>query len=396
MDKCVYIIMKTIKTIKYYLILILSMLATISPAIGLAFWYFLMRDKVGMIIGAVIAVVGFALSKPLTDMRVNARKDVEYDEFGRSKSKGTYERLSKKERDQIDFQKTLDMERVMDSTAMAKMTKEGSIDPVQDMEKLIGLQPVKQKMKEMVARMQFENEANKKKKKQEQTNSMSGRHMVFYGSPGTGKTTVARILTGFLYKYGYIKKNKCVEVDGNFLKAGADTALKTELTVRQAYDGVLFIDEAYALMESGDGSGEQAIATLIKQMEDHRDRFILVLAGYTNEMKMLLDTNPGFESRIKEYLDFPDYDDMEMVEIFTYMAKEHEYTVSEDAINSLLIRIGKERELRSFGNARTARNILDESLDKHALNFIDKKLAEDDRYRLRGIDISQNLKREHF
>ena len=98
----------------------------------------------------------------------------------------------------------------------------------------------------------------------------------------THNTTIARIMAGFLYKYGYIKENKCIEIDGNFLKAGTESALKTELVIRAAYGGVLFIDEAYALMESGDGSGEQVIATLIKQMEDNRDKFILIIAGYTN------------------------------------------------------------------------------------------------------------------
>lgn len=383
------------KSVKYYTIVLLSMVAAVLPMAGIAFCFY-DHSATGLMIGICIAGFGLVLSKPLTALRIEARRDVEYDEFGRSKTKGTYEKLSKQERDQIDLQKTMDIERVMDSTAMKKMTKEGSQNPTADMDKLIGLFPVKQKMKEMVARMQFEQETNQGKKKKDQSNSISGRHMVFYGAPGTGKTTVARILTGFLYEYGYIKKNKCVEVDGNFLKAGSDTALKTELVIRQAYDGVLFIDEAYALMESGDGSGEQAVATLIKQMEDHRDRFILILAGYTNEMKMLLEANPGFESRIKEYLDFPDYDDTEMVEIFTAMAKEQDYSMSEDAVNSFLIRIEKERALRSFGNARTARNILDESLDKHALNFLEQKLEPGDKFRIRGIDISQNLKRKRF
>lgn len=384
------------KSLKYYLVILLSVAATASPLLGIVFWYMNRSDNIGLIGGVIIAVGGLILAKPLTDMRVELRKYVEYDEFGRSKKKGTYERLSKKERDQIDLQKTMDMERVMDSTAMAKMTKKGSENPDADMDNLIGLSPVKQKMREMVARMQFEAEANKGKKKKDRTNSMSGRHMVFYGSPGTGKTTVARILTGFLYQYGYISENKCVEIDGNFLKAGTDSALKTELTIRQAYGGVLFIDEAYALIESGDGSGEQAVATLIKQMEDNRDKFILILAGYTNEMKMLLDLNPGFESRIKEYLDFPDYNDDEIAEIFSSMAQSEGYSVSEDALCNLMDRIEKERNLRSFGNARTARNILDEALDKHALNYIDRKISQDDKYRLRGADISVNLKREHF
>ncbi len=385
------------KQFKYIGILLLSTLCTIAPIIGLGIWYFLRNEGyIGIVLGGAVGLIGFALSKPLSNIRIKIRKDVEYDEFGRSKTKGSYERLSKKERDAIDLQKTMDMERIMDSSAIAKITKEGSKEPDKDLEELVGLKPVKEKTHEMVARMQFENENNKNKKKNERTNSMSGRHMIFYGNPGTGKTTLARILTGFLFKYGYIKKNKCVEIDGNFLKAGSSSALKTELVVRQAYDGVLFIDEAYALMESGDGSGEQAIATLIKQMEDHRDKFILILAGYTKEMKMLLDLNPGFESRIKEYLNFPDYDDVEMVDIFNFMAESQGYKVKETAIIPFLERIDNERMLPSFGNARTVRNILDESLDKHALNFIDNKLNEKDRYVICSIGINSKVKRERF
>jgi len=374
----------------------LSVLAYMSPAFGLAVWYFFGRDTVSAIAGAVVGVVGFSLKIPLTKLRIKARRDVEYDEFGRSKSRGTYESLSKKERDMIDLQKTMDAERVLDSQSVKKMSKTGSEDPEGDMEKLIGLVPVKEKMYEMSARMQFEWEENRRRKKKDRKNSMSGRHMVFYGAPGTGKTTVARILTGFLYEYGYIEKNKCVEIDGNFLRAGSDTALKTELTVREAFGGVLFIDEAYALMETGDGCGSQAVATLIKQMEDSRDRFILILAGYTREMRMLLGTNPGFRSRIKEYLSFPDYKDIEMADIFTSMAAEQGFEVADDAKEAFLIRIRKERITKAFGNARTVRNVLDESLDRHALNCVQGKLGNEDRHRLRGIDISKDLKRDGF
>ena len=390
------------KQLKYWLTIFLPILLYALPIGMLIAW--LNFNQIWMLVVTVLlAGAAFALQKPLESMRIEARQDVEYDEFGRSKSKGDYSRLSKAERDQIDLQKTADMERVMNSSAIKKITKEGSVNPQQDMDKLIGLVPVKEKMREMVARMQFENEdrvlkgkqKKKEKGKDEIGSSMSGRHMIFYGSPGTGKTTVARILTGFLYQYGYIKKNKCVEVDGNFLKAGADTALKTELVIRQAYDGVLFVDEAYSLME-GDRSGKEAIATLIKQMEDNRDRFILILAGYTNEMKNLLNLNPGFESRIKEYLDFPDYDDQEMKDIFVSMARDSGFTVSDEALDAFGERVKKERRLRSFGNARTARNILDESIDRYSLNFVSGKLQKSDRYCLCGIDISKELKRSGF
>lgn len=380
------------KGLKYYGIILLSVVTLIMPIAGIGIVLYF-HTKLMMIVGGAVAATGLMLTKPLQELRIKYRQDVEYDEFGRSKTKGDYSKLSKKERDAIDLQKTADLERILDSTAIKKMSKEGSEKPMDDMNALVGLAPVKQKMKEMVARMAFEQEDNKKKKKNsENTNSMSGRHMVFYGSPGTGKTTVARILTGFLYQYGYIKENKCIEVDGNFLKMGEYTAQKTQLIIRQAYGGVLFIDEAYALMTSTDGSGDTAIATLIKEMEDNRERFILILAGYTNEMKRLLDANPGFESRIKEYLDFPDYNDIEMREIFTIMARNHNFVIKDEAYDAFDVRISKERKLKSFGNGRTVRNILDETIDRHALNFMDKKIAPSDKYKICDIDICQNTK----
>lgn len=383
------------KTLKYYLILFLSMLVNILPLGGIAL-IIMMRNTMGMILGGILIVARLALEAPLKNARVQARRDVEYDEFGLSKTKGKYEYLSKAERDQIDLQKTADMERIMNTSAMKKMTKKGSENPQKDMDELIGLRPVKEKMEEMVARMQFEQMTNKDKKKKDHTNSMSGRHMVFYGAPGTGKTTVARIITGFLYQFGYIKENKCVEVDGNFLKAGGDTALKTELVIRQAYGGVLFIDEAYSLMDSADGSGKEAVAALIKQMEDNRDRFILIMAGYTNEMKHLLNANPGFESRIKEYLDFPNYDEEEMREIFTFMAKQQGFTVHKEAYEAFDERMYKERQLVSFGNARTARNVLDETMDKHALNYVRGAIPQTAKFMICEPDISRNLKRTNF
>lgn len=333
--------------------------------------------------GIIFFIVAY---KPLTEWRIRARDLAQTDEFGNSKRK-TYARLSQKERDAIDLQKTADAERLVGSVALKRLTKPGSTDPQKDLDELIGLRNVKQKVAEMAAKMEFDKQEKKRKGKNYVSQFDSGHHAVYFGSPGTGKTTIARIMTGFLYKYGYIKENKCVEVDGNFLKAGSETATKTTMVIRQAFGGVLFVDEAYALVQ-GDQYGQDAIATLIKQMEDNRDRFVLILAGYTNEMRDLLESNPGFQSRLKEYLYFDDYDDNDMCTIFRAMAKEKGYTLDLGAEQNVLQRIQHERPLPSFGNARTARSILDEAMEKHAYHFISQKLPDEQRYVLSAQDVS--------
>lgn len=385
----------------YGLLVVLDAACSVSPilAIGGIAYCIASLDDVRLAFACGIAsAVLFVLKKPIDRAREDAMMKVEYDEHGRSRKKGTYKKLAKQEREAIDLQKTADMERIISTTALERMTSEGSRTPDEDLEALVGLAPVKQKTREMVARMKFENDERKERKKsrkkraeKETVFSEGSRHMCFFGNPGTGKTTVARIITGFLFRYGYIRKNRIVEIDGNTLKAGEYTAAKTEIIIEHALGGVLFIDEAYALM-SGLGSDE-AIATLIKQMEDHRGDFILIIAGYSDEMRALIQTNPGFSSRIKEYLDFPDYSDNEMVDILRLMAKERHFTVGNDAIPPFLDRIDSERALRSFGNARTVRNILDESLDRHALNFMNGAIAESRRYEICEPDVSRQLKR---
>lgn len=382
---------------KFVLSLGAFLILIITPIILLVIGFVRSQDSGGLEAGWFYAAGAFVLvyfiaRKPLTNMLSLGRQAVEYDEFGRSKRKGDFKSLSRAEQDAIDLQKLADMERIVSQAVIAKMTKKGSENPSEDLKKMIGLSPVKTKLEEMSARMQFEQENNKGKKKADRINSMSGRNMVFYGSAGTGKTTTARIVAGFLYKYGYIKKNKVLEVDGNFLKAGADTALKVKLITQYAYGGVLFIDEAYVLCEGAYGA--EAIATLIKEMEDNRDKFICILAGYTQDMDRLLDSNTGFKSRIKEYLNFPDYSIPEMQQIFITMANANNFVVSDEALKNLEIRLTKEKQLRSFGNGRTVRNIFDEALDKHSLNFVSKKISENDKFRICGADVSPVLKRD--
>lgn len=373
---------------KFILGLLLCILIWTSPLVFLLLGV-VTYNKIYFIIAFVCLLILLVTKKFCSNLLYKGRQEKDYDEFGRSKRK-QIQNLSRAEQDAIDLQNVADMERLLSTPVIKKITKKGSENPKKDLENMIGLTDVKQKVLEMSARMEFERQCNKKKKKKDQINSMSGRHMVFYGSAGTGKTTVNKIITGFLYEYGYIKKNKVVEVDGNFLKSGADTAKKVKYVTQIAYDGVLFIDEAYVLCEGA--YGNEAVATLIKEMEDNRDRFTCILAGYTKDMNILLDSNTGFKSRIKEYLNFPDYSIEEMKEIFTNMAHEQNFVVSKEALDNLEIRLAKEKKLKTFGNARTVRNVLDESIDKHSLNYIQKKIPENTRFYLCGEDVATNIK----
>lgn len=375
--------MKTLKyNLLYLLVILLSIVSVVIPLLGIYLFLTNFSETKQVNILYLSFLIPLLFTKLLFEARIKLRNIVDYDEFGVSKKYGKYERMSAKEKKVIDMQKMADMERILSSSQIKKLTHKGSEDPCKDMKKLIGLRNVKDKMNEMVARMEFERSSKKMQ--------ISSKHMAFLGSPGTGKTTVARIMTGFLYQNKYIKKNKCVEVDGNFLKSStsADTAIKTELIIREALGGVLFIDEAYALIEGSDGIGEQAVATLIKAMEDRKGEFVLILAGYTNEIKKLIQSNPGFESRIKDFMVFQDYNNEELKEIFVNMARDNNFVVDANALDKLEERFERERNLSSFGNGRTARNILDECIDKHAFNFKNKEIGIADKFRITEKDVN--------
>lgn len=319
-------------------------------------------------------------------------KDIaSYDEFGVRRNEKRRMEMDSHERRQLEMQSLAELERVIPRNTIEKITHPGSEDAEKDLESLVGIESVKERLYEMKARMEFEEEEREKTKgkgKNKTSNpNEEGHHMVFYGNPGTGKTTVARILTNILYEYEYIERNEIVEVDGNFLKSGdpSMTETKVRFICKSAHGGVLFIDEAYSL--GGDKIGETAIATLIKEMEDHRDKFVVILAGYSGPMGKMLETNPGFKSRIKEYLDFPDYSQPELLEIFKRMAKSKGFEVDESCDKPLTLRFGMERSLSSWGNARTVRNVLEETIDKHAVNFVKGKIEKENKYKLFGIDI---------
>ena len=241
-------------------------------------------------------------------------------------------------------------------------------DPYQELDDLIGLESVKKEVRSLAnfVRLQKQREAQGLK------NAKVSYHLVFYGSPGTGKTTVARIV-GRIYKdLGVLKKGHTVETDRAGLVAEyvGQSGPKTDSVIMKAIDGVLFIDEAYALVPEDQRSdyGQEVISTLLKRMEDYRDRLVVIVAGYKDEMQRFIDSNPGLQSRFNRYIDFPDYTASELVDIFKMYMKKNEYTLAPDAEDFVEQQFQAviDRGDRNFGNARFARNVFEKSIQAQA------------------------------
>lgn len=291
-----------------------------------------------------------------------------------------------------EFQKKID--NLNDHAAVVTNgTIKNSEDELND---LIGLASVKEEIRTFKNFIRIQRERAKKNLPTPPTSY----HLVFSGNPGTGKTTVARIVAKIFKELGVLSREHLVEVSRADLVAGyvGQTAMKTNEKIDSALDGVLFIDEAYTLSKGSENDfGQEAIDTLLKRMEDDRKRLVVIVAGYTNEIKNFINSNPGLSSRFNRYIEFPDYTETELVEIFKsnlskygyYLNANAETTLKENVHSAVLKKENQLSVNRTFGNGRYVRNLFEKVIEKQAnrlaavsnLNNVDiNELTEEDVY----------------
>lgn len=249
-----------------------------------------------------------------------------------------------------------------------------------EMDTLVGLNDIKKMMKEIYAWIYI----NKQREAVGLKTGQQVLHMMFKGNPGTGKTTVARLIGKLFQKMDVLPKGHLIEAEradlvGEYI---GHTAQKTRDLIKKASGGILFVDEAYSLGRGGEKDfGKEAIDTLVKHMEDKQNDFILILAGYRREMESFLSLNPGLHSRFPLVFDFPDYTVNELMDIGKGMLKEKEYTISKEAESRLKDHLlyAKALNQNSFSNGRYIRNILEKAIRKQALRLLNEPHLERDK-----------------
>jgi AAA+ superfamily predicted ATPase len=244
-------------------------------------------------------------------------------------------------------------------------------DVLAELDALVGLDRVKADVRQLINFLKVQ----KMREEQGLRGLTTSRHLVFYGNPGTGKTTIARLLAQIYRTLGILRRGHLVETDRGGMVAGfvGQTALKVKEVVERALGGVLFIDEAYTLTSGGGNDfGREAVETLLKLMEDHRDDLIVIVAGYTERMQEFLDSNPGLRSRFSKHLHFDDYDPAQLARIFHTFCRKADFALSPaaDAELAKIFEILSTTRDETFGNARLARNLFETTVNKQANRIV--------------------------
>ncbi len=259
------------------------------------------------------------------------------------------------------------------SLAMIHKPRPDLDEALAELDGLIGLAPIKHEVRTLANFLKME----QRRGEAGLTVTDISLHMVFTGNPGTGKTTVARIIGKIFAAMGVLEKGHLVETDRSGLVAGyaGQTSSKANAKIDEALDGVLFIDEAYSLVaEDGqDPYGNEAVQALLKRAEDDRDRLVVILAGYPEEMKTLLDSNPGLSSRFNRELEFGDYTPVELARIFAWLCEKNHYKLAAGTRPKLMVgltELYRDRD-RRFGNGRTVRNLFEQAIRRMANRIAD-------------------------
>lgn len=292
------------------------------------------------------------------------KKDIEKDHFIEY-----IKLLDEKEEKQPAVSTTVDVKTDTETTVdPSTQEPEESLEELQkQLDSMIGLEAVKEQVHSIINVLKLDQMRQSRGLKSVSTS----KHLVFMGNPGTGKTTVARLLSKIYKKLGVLEKGQLIEVDRSGLVAGyvGQTALKTKEAIDKAMGGVLFVDEAYTLAKGENDFGQEAIDTILKAMEDYRDQFIVIVAGYTEPMNKFLESNPGLKSRFNNYIQFEDYTAEELYFIFCSLCEKQELHLNEDAQIKLKAYLNQvcSNKPENFANGREMRNLFEKCI-KHQAN----------------------------
>lgn len=273
---------------------------------------------------------------------------------------------------------------------MQKQTHETSTNALEQLNALIGLVETKEKIRKILAFQDMRRIAEKHGKKIKDVTY----HMCFTGAPGTAKTTVARLCAKIFQEKGILAKGTFVEATRADLVAeySGHTPIKVRKLFKKAYGGVLFIDEAYSLVEDREGGfGDEAINALVSEMENHRNEVVVILAGYPEKMKQFLERNPGLKSRIPFVVNFPDYTAEELFYIAQNIAKENGYALGQDVFDKIIPIFEAVVKTADFGNGRFARNLVEQALMNKALYITERDyshLKDEELFTLTADDFS--------